>query len=75
MEFRIADTFTASLDMLTGDEQKAVKTLAAGPRGLSDARCSLAQSRSMAMSHAQSRRLRQPKTGSIGHNPLAGRPT
>lgn len=28
MEFRIADTFTASLTRLTGDEQKAVKTTA-----------------------------------------------
>lgn len=28
MEFRIADTFTASLGKLTGDEQKAVKTTA-----------------------------------------------
>src|ERR1022692_2541767 len=28
MEFRIADTFTASLTKLTGDEQKAVKTAA-----------------------------------------------
>ncbi len=28
MEFRIADTFTDSLDRLTGDEQKAVKTTA-----------------------------------------------
>src|SRR6476659_6689996 len=28
MEFRIADTFTASLARLTGDEQKAVKTTA-----------------------------------------------
>src|SRR3954453_15564910 len=28
MEFRIADTFTASLVRLTGDEQKAVKTTA-----------------------------------------------
>src|ERR1051325_9152919 len=28
MEFRIADTFTASLGRLTGDEQKAVKTTA-----------------------------------------------
>ena len=28
MEFRIADTFTGSLDKLTGDEQKAVKTTA-----------------------------------------------
>ena len=28
MEFRIADTFTASLAKLTGDEQKAVKTTA-----------------------------------------------
>ena len=26
MEFRIADTFTASLARLTGEEQKAVKT-------------------------------------------------
>ena len=26
MHFRIADTFTASLARLTGDEQKAVKT-------------------------------------------------
>jgi hypothetical protein len=28
MEFRISDTFTASLGKLTGDEQKAVKTTA-----------------------------------------------
>src|ERR1700730_17582687 len=28
MEFRLADTFTASLARLTGDEQKAVKTTA-----------------------------------------------
>ena len=28
MDFRIADTFTASLARLTGDEQKAVKTTA-----------------------------------------------
>ena len=28
MQFRIADTFTASLAKLTGDEQKAVKTTA-----------------------------------------------
>src|SRR3974377_1501964 len=28
MEFRIADTFTASLGRLTGEEQKAVKTTA-----------------------------------------------
>lgn len=28
MNFRIADTFTASLARLTGDEQKAVKTTA-----------------------------------------------
>ena len=28
MEFRIADTFTGSLDKLTNDEQKAVKTTA-----------------------------------------------
>ena len=28
MQFRIADTFTASLARLTGDEQKAVKTTA-----------------------------------------------
>ena len=28
MEFRIADTFTDSLARLTGDEQKAVKTVA-----------------------------------------------
>src|SRR5271156_3848710 len=28
MEFRIADTFTDSLALLTGDEQKAVKTTA-----------------------------------------------
>jgi mRNA-degrading endonuclease RelE of RelBE toxin-antitoxin system len=28
MEFRIADTFAASLARLTGDEQKAVKTAA-----------------------------------------------
>src|SRR5476649_744647 len=28
MEFRIADTFTSSLSRLTGDEQKAVKTMA-----------------------------------------------
>ncbi len=28
MEFRIADTFTDSLERLTGDEQKAVKTTA-----------------------------------------------
>src|SRR6266536_5865286 len=28
MEFRIADTFTDSLARLTGDEQKAVKTIA-----------------------------------------------
>ncbi|MGB2972024.1 MAG: DNA helicase, partial [Candidatus Competibacter sp.] len=28
MEFRIADTFTASLANLTGEEQKAVKTTA-----------------------------------------------
>jgi len=28
MNFRIADTFTASLAKLTGDEQKAVKTTA-----------------------------------------------
>src|SRR5258708_1689608 len=28
MDFRIADTFTASLGRLTGDEQKAVKTTA-----------------------------------------------
>jgi len=28
MEFRIADTFTASLARLTADEQKAVKTTA-----------------------------------------------
>ena len=26
MEFRIADTFTASLDRLTADEQRAAKT-------------------------------------------------
>ena len=31
MEFRIADTFTASLDKLTNDEQKAVKTTASCP--------------------------------------------
>ena len=28
MDFRIADTFTDSLTWLTGDEQKAVKTIA-----------------------------------------------
>ena len=28
MQFRIADTFTASLGRLTGEEQKAVKTMA-----------------------------------------------
>ena len=28
MQFRIADTFTDSLDKLTGEEQKAVKTTA-----------------------------------------------
>ena len=28
MEFRIADTFTVSLDRLTADEQKAAKTTA-----------------------------------------------
>ena len=28
MQFRIADTFTASLARLTGEEQKAVKTTA-----------------------------------------------
>ncbi len=28
MDFRIADTFTASLAWLTGDEQKAAKTTA-----------------------------------------------
>ena len=28
MQFRIADTFTASLAKLTGEEQKAVKTTA-----------------------------------------------
>jgi hypothetical protein len=27
MQFRIADTFTDSLDRLTGEEQKAVKTI------------------------------------------------
>ena len=32
MEFRIADTFTASLDRLTADEQKAAKITAFDPR-------------------------------------------
>ena len=33
MDFRIADTFTDSLAMLTGEEQKSVKTMAFVVRG------------------------------------------